>query len=66
MMSMLALGGGAVLYLFLQRHLARGKEGVPLLPSVQGRRIFDSILAAVSWRWARAIERVISTRRLQP
>jgi multicomponent K+:H+ antiporter subunit A len=66
MMSMLALGGGAVLYLLLQRHLARGKDGAPLLPSVQGRHVFDSILAAVSWRWARAVERVIGTRRLQP
>jgi multicomponent K+:H+ antiporter subunit A len=66
MMSMLALGGGAVLYLLLQRHLARGKDGAPLLPSVQGRHVFDSILAAVSWRWARALERVMGTRRLQP
>jgi multicomponent K+:H+ antiporter subunit A len=66
MMSMLALGGGVALYLLLQRHLARGKDGVPLLPSVQGRHVFDNILAAVSWRWARAIERVIGTRRLQP
>jgi multicomponent K+:H+ antiporter subunit A len=66
MMSMLALGGGAFLYLLLQRHLARGKDGAPLLPSLQGRRIFDSILAALSWRWARAFERAMGTRRLQP
>ena len=66
LMSVLALGGGAVLYRLLQRHLARGRDGAPLLPAVQGRHVFDSILAAVSWRWARAFERVIGTRRLQP
>jgi multicomponent K+:H+ antiporter subunit A len=66
LMSMLALSGGIALYLLLQRHLARGKDEPPLLPSVQGRRVFDSILAAVSWRWARAIERFAGTRRLQP
>ena len=36
MMSMVALGGGAVLYLLLQPHLARGKDGAPLLPSGAG------------------------------
>jgi multicomponent K+:H+ antiporter subunit A len=66
MMSGLALGGGAVLYFLLQRHFARGTDGTPLLPSVQGRHVFDSILAAMSWRWARAFERLIGTRRLQP
>ncbi len=65
-MSMLALGGGAVLYMLLQRHLGRDKEDTPLLPRVQGRHVFDSVLTAVSWRWARAFERVIGTRRLQP
>jgi len=65
LMSMLALVGGAVLHFFLQRHLARGKDGTPLLPAVQGRVVFDSILAALSWRWARATERFMGTRRLQ-
>jgi multicomponent K+:H+ antiporter subunit A len=66
MMSLLALAGGAVLYRLLQRHLARGEEDAPLLPDVQGRRVFDSVLAALSWRWARAIEQAMGTRRLQP
>ncbi|AEG91691.1 monovalent cation/H+ antiporter subunit A [Ramlibacter tataouinensis] len=66
MMSLLALGGGAVLYRVLQRYFARGQDRTPLLPSIQGRHVFDSLLAAVSWRWARAIERAIGTRRLQP
>ena len=66
MMSMLALSGGVGLYVLLQRHLARGQDGAPLLPSVQGRHVFDTVLAAVSWRWARALERLMGTRRLQP
>ncbi|MES2786357.1 MAG: monovalent cation/H+ antiporter subunit A [Pseudomonadota bacterium] len=65
-MSMVALVGGAVLYRLLRRHFARGTDAAPLLPAVQGRVVFDSILAAVSWRWARALERLIGTRRLQP
>ena len=65
MMSLLALAAGAVLYRLLQRHLARGKDGTPLLPAVQGRNVFDSMLAALSWRWARAFEHGVGTRRLQ-
>lgn len=65
MMSCLALAGGALLHFLLQRHFARGSDGVPLLPAVQGRHVFDSILTAVSWRWARAIEGLVGTRRLQ-
>lgn len=65
-MSLIALGGGAVLYLLLQKHLARGAEGTPLLPPVDGRRIFERMLVVLSWRWARALEGVLGTRRLQP
>ena len=66
MMSMLALVGGTVLYFLLQRHFARGTDGAPLLPSVQGRHVFDGILTALTWRWARALEALVGTRRLQP
>jgi multicomponent K+:H+ antiporter subunit A len=65
-MSLVALGGGAVLYLVLQRYLARGAEGTPLLPPVDGRRIFERVLVMLSWRWARALEGLLGTRRLQP
>jgi multicomponent K+:H+ antiporter subunit A len=65
-MSMVALAGGTILYLLLQKHLARGEERTPLLPPVEGRRIFDRLLAALSWRWARVFEDVFGTRRLQP
>jgi multicomponent K+:H+ antiporter subunit A len=65
-MSMVALAGGAILYLLLQKHLARGEERTPLLPPVEGRRIFDHLLTVLSWRWARTCENLLGTRRLQP
>jgi multicomponent K+:H+ antiporter subunit A len=65
-MSMVALAGGTILYFLLQKHLARGEERTPLLPPIEGRRIFDRLLAALSWRWARALEEALGTRRLQP
>jgi multicomponent K+:H+ antiporter subunit A len=65
-MSLAALGGGALLYVLLQRFLARGEERTPFLPPIDGRRIFDRLLAVLSFRWARALERLLGTRRLQP
>lgn len=66
MMSFVALGGGALLFLLLGRHFAAGQERTPLMPPIEGRRVFDALLAALSWRWARAAERLVGTRRLQP
>ncbi len=66
-MSLAALAGGAVLYFaVLQRYLARGEERTPLLPPIEGRRIFDRLLATLSWRWARTAVAVLGTERLQP
>ncbi|HEX7054454.1 MAG TPA: monovalent cation/H+ antiporter subunit A [Burkholderiales bacterium] len=66
-MSLIALGGGALLYFsVLQRYLARGEERTPLLPPIEGRRIFDRVLATVSWRWARRALGMLGTERLQP
>jgi multicomponent K+:H+ antiporter subunit A len=64
-MSLAALAGGGLLYLVLRKTLARGEENTPLLPRIEGRRIFDRLLAALSWRWARTLEGVLGTRRLQ-
>ena len=66
LMSLVALAGGAVLYLALRRYLARGSDGPPLLPPIDSRRVFDRILVTVSLRWARALERILGTQRLQP
>lgn len=66
LMSSIALVGGALLYLILQKHLARGIDGVPFLRPLDGRRMFEQVLVTLSWRWSRALERLLGTRRLQP
>ena len=58
--------GGSVLYVLLKSYLARGRDATPLLPPVEGRRVFDSRLVTLSWRWARLTLQALSTRRLQP
>ena len=65
-MSVVALAAGTVLFLLLKRRLDGDSEHAPWMPPVRGRRIFDELLAAVSWRWARAAEGLLGTRRLQP
>jgi len=64
-MSVLALLGGTVLYLLLRRHLASGVEGVPLLPPIDGRRVFERLLTSVRGG-ARGLSALLSTLRLQP
>jgi multicomponent K+:H+ antiporter subunit A len=64
LMSLVALGGGVALYAVLYR--ARGDAPTPLLPAVDARAIFDRVLLVVSWRWARWVERLFGTQRLQP
>ena len=66
LMSVVALAGGVLLSVGLHRHYARNVEGTPFLPKIDARRVFDAVLVALSWRWARASMRWISTDRLQP
>ena len=65
-MSLLSLTGGALLYVLLQKYLARGDDDVPLIPAIDARSTFDRVLVTVSWRWARTLEALLGTRRLQP
>jgi multicomponent K+:H+ antiporter subunit A len=65
LMSFFALAGGAVLYMLLRKRLARGIDGAPLVPDLDGRSLFDRALVLVSWRGARALERWLGTTRLQ-
>lgn len=65
-MSIIAVIGGIALYLFLRSYLDSGIEGPPLVRNIKGQRIFDDVLVTVSWSWARALERWLGTRRLQP
>ncbi|EFH12434.1 monovalent cation/H+ antiporter subunit A [Teichococcus cervicalis] len=64
-MSFVALAGGALLYLLLQRHLNAGIDGTPLLRRLDGRRLFDRVMVFLSWRFARTLERLLGTARLQ-
>ncbi|MFM9859125.1 monovalent cation/H+ antiporter subunit A [Pseudoxanthobacter sp. M-2] len=66
LMSVFALAGGVALYFMLQGYLARGVEGAPLVRHLKAPRIFDSVMVTLSWRWARSLEGLIGTRRLQP
>jgi multicomponent K+:H+ antiporter subunit A len=67
LMSIAALAGGALLYVILLRTiLARGEERTPLLPAFDTRQLFDRALLVVTWRWARVLESLAGTRRLQP
>ncbi len=65
LMSLIALTGGIVLYLALQRYLLKGSEGTPLV-RLDARRLFDVSMVFLSWRLARGLERRFGTRRLQP
>ncbi len=66
LMSTIALIGGVLLYLALRKSLQQGDDGGGILGSLDAQRIFERILVTLSWRWARALERVFGTRRLQP
>jgi multicomponent K+:H+ antiporter subunit A len=66
LMSAVALAGGFVLFLILRPYFARGDQHTPLLPPIDGRRVFDAVLVALSWRWARTLARWVGTERLQP
>ncbi len=66
LMSVLALVGGTLLYLFLRTYLDRSEEGPPYFRRLKGQRIFERLMVAISWRGARWIEANLGTRRLQP
>jgi multicomponent K+:H+ antiporter subunit A len=65
LMSFVAIAGGVATYVLLRSYL-RVSEGPPLLRHIQGQRIFERVLVTVSWRFARWLESVLGTRRLQP
>jgi multicomponent K+:H+ antiporter subunit A len=64
-MSVAALAAGAVLYLLAGDYLERA-ERAPVFGRLNGQRIFEQVMVAVSWRWARIVEDLFGTRRLQP
>jgi multicomponent K+:H+ antiporter subunit A len=66
LMSMIALGGGVLLYWLLQGYLKKGIDGPPIVRHLKGQRIFERVLVTLSWKWARSLERLFGTQRLQP
>ncbi|MFC0218467.1 monovalent cation/H+ antiporter subunit A [Pseudochelatococcus lubricantis] len=66
LMSVVAMVGGVLVYLLLRGYLASGQEGPPLLRRLKAQRIFERIMVVVSWKWARQLESLFGTRRLQP
>jgi multicomponent K+:H+ antiporter subunit A len=66
LMSLIALAGGTILYLLLQRYLRTGVEGAPLISRIDARRLFERSIVFLSWRLARGLEARLGTRRLQP
>jgi multicomponent K+:H+ antiporter subunit A len=65
LMSLVAISGGVALYFMLRSYLL-DSDGPPLLRHINGQRIFDQLLVVISWRFARWLESVLGTRRLQP
>ncbi|UTO28378.1 monovalent cation/H+ antiporter subunit A [Bartonella harrusi] len=65
MMSLVALFGGGLLYALGHRYFLSCDDGPPFFRHLNGPRIFERALVIVSWKWARTLEAVLSTRRLQ-
>jgi len=66
LMSIIAMVAGLGLYWLLRGYLRDCEEGPPFFRNFKGQRIFERVLVTVSWRWARMLEGVLATRRLQP
>ncbi|KKC35259.1 monovalent cation/H+ antiporter subunit A [Devosia epidermidihirudinis] len=65
-MSGVALVGGVLLYWALYGYLNKGIEGPPVIRRLQGKRIFERIMLTITSKWARRLESLLGTRRLQP
>jgi multicomponent K+:H+ antiporter subunit A len=66
LMSGVALAGGIATYLVLRKYLLTAVDGPPLWGSLDAAHIFERVMVMVSWRWARSLESLLGTRRLQP
>jgi multicomponent K+:H+ antiporter subunit A len=66
LMSLVAIAGGTVGYLWLRRHQRRGRfENPPGTERLNARRLFESTLIGIT-RLSRSALRIVGTRRLQP
>jgi multicomponent K+:H+ antiporter subunit A len=65
-MSFVAIVGGTLLFLLLRPYFRHELEGPPLIRYLKRKRIFEQAMVILSWRWARGLEEILGTRRLQP
>jgi len=64
-MSLVAIAGGIVGYLWLRKHQEQGRlQDAPLVERLNGKRLFESALVGLT-RLSRRALRLVSTRRLQ-
>ena len=66
MMSIVALVGGAVLYLVFGGRIATGPEGPPLIYRFRAQRAFERALLTFTWVLPRRLYRLAGTEALQP
>ena len=66
MLSLIALGVGALLYLAMAPGLPRSPEGPPLLHHLRAQRIYEQIMLQLGWIWPRQALRWVATDSLQP
>ena len=66
MLSMIALGTGALVYVLGAGAIARGPEGPPLIHRIRGQRIYETVLFRLTWRLPRRALRWLSAESLQP
>jgi multicomponent K+:H+ antiporter subunit A len=65
LMSIIALVGGALIYIPYDRRL-RNIDGVPIIRELRGQRIFERLLVVATNRWAKNVIQIFGTQRLQP
>jgi len=66
MMSVVALGGGVLLYALTATRIGAGPEGPPFLHRVRAQKVFERILLLFTWKLPRDAHRLLGTERLQP
>ena len=65
LMSLVAICGGIAVYFGLRRYLL-ASEGPPVLRHIRAQHIFEFVLVNFLWRFARRLESLLGTQRLQP
>jgi multicomponent K+:H+ antiporter subunit A len=65
-MSLVALAGGALIYVLFGQRIAEGPEGPPLLHRLRAQKVFERLILLLTWKLPRTVHQFIGTERLQP